>query len=67
MSTETPGWKRMAFKNNKVWVETDPAGDLLVQEGKVRIKYQLDQPHEYRVHEKSLRPLDRPGAAPAIA
>jgi len=57
----------MAFKNNKVWVETDPAGDLLVQEGKVRIKYQLDQPHEYRVHEKSLRPLDRPGAAPATS
>ncbi|ABW67789.1 ribonuclease HI [Desulfosudis oleivorans] len=67
MSTDTPGWKRMAFKNNKVWVETGPAGDLLVQDGKVRIKYQLDQPHEYRVHKESLRPLDRPGAAPATS
>jgi len=57
----------MAFKNNKVWVETDPAGDLLVQDGKVRIKYQLDQSHEYRVHRESLRPLDRHDTAPGTS
>ncbi|MFZ5564712.1 MAG: ribonuclease HI [Thermodesulfobacteriota bacterium] len=57
MTTDAPGWKRMVFKNNKVWVETDPTGEPLVQDGRVRIKYQLEQTHEYRVHKESLSPL----------
>lgn len=63
VSTDTPGWKRMAFKNNKVWVETDPHGELLVQDGKVRIKYQLEQSHEYRVHKESVKPVSALEAA----
>ena len=58
MGTDQPEWKRMRFKKNKVWVAIDAAGDPAEQNGKVLIKYQLDQPHEYWVRESSLKPLD---------
>lgn len=51
----------MGFRNNKVWIATDPDGVPAVRDGKVLVKYQLDQPHEYWVHEKSVRPLEPPG------
>ena len=36
-----------------------------IESGKVLIKYQLDQPHEYRVHPESVRPLpDKGGCKP---
>lgn len=54
-------WKRMMFKANKVWVCTDAAGTPMAENGKVPVKYQLDQEHEYRVNEKSIRPI---GPAP---
>lgn len=63
-----PGWKRMRFKRNKVWVAADHLERPLIEQGKVLIKYQLDQPHEYRVHADSVKPLaedtdhDRPAA-----
>jgi ribonuclease HI len=64
-------WKRMRFKKNKVWVALDQAGNPDVQEGKVLIKYQLNQAHEYRVHQSSLQPLAGPeqieSAEPAAA
>lgn len=56
---EVPGWKRMRFKGNKVWMEVDDSGRPAVADKKVRIKYQLDQPHEYRVSPKSLIGLDQ--------
>jgi ribonuclease HI len=66
MAPETQGnWKRMCFKNNKVWVAVDAAGDLLVDKGRVLIKYQLDQPHEYRVGRQSVVDLDAPTASAA--
>ena len=55
-------WKRVMFKTNKVWVNTDEKGTPVLESGKVLIKYQLNQDHEYRVHENSIRPL---GAAPS--
>lgn len=48
----------MAFKGNKVWAETGPDGNFLLKNGKVRIKYNLKQTHEYMVHPDSLKPAD---------
>ena len=55
------GWKRMCFKHNKVWVATGQDENPQAEKGKVRIKYQLDQPHEYWVHPESIRPLPEKG------
>jgi ribonuclease HI len=51
-------WKRMQFRENKVWAACGEDGELLVENGKVLIKYQLDQDYEYRVHEKSVKPIN---------
>lgn len=53
-----PHWKRMRFKNNKVWVAADAEQNPLMENGKALIKYQLEQPHEYWVFPASLKPLD---------
>jgi len=66
-ATDTAGtaWVRMRFKKNKVWVEADAEGHPLQTDGRVRIKYQLEQPHEYRVKRQDLRALEEtPGKAP---
>jgi ribonuclease HI len=55
-----PNWVRMRFKNSKVWVEADAAGLPLARDGRIRIKYQLDQTQDYRVRLENLRPLDAP-------
>jgi ribonuclease HI len=51
-------WKRMRFKGNKVWMAVDGEERPLLENGKALIKYQLDQPHEYRVHPAGIRSLD---------
>jgi len=56
-------WQRRSFKKNKVWAACDPEGNPLVENGKVLIKYNLDQDYEYRVAPKSLRPEEE--AVPA--
>ena len=58
-----PGWKRMRFKNNKVWASVDPEGNLNVDNNKVVIKYQVDQDYEYKVLAANLKPLDSPVAS----
>jgi ribonuclease HI len=60
MNEKTADWVRMRFKKNKVWVALDPSGQLHIENGKLLIKYQLDQPHEYKVHQNHVRPLDSP-------
>lgn len=55
---QKPKWLRMQFKKNKVWVSIGKDGRPKVQDGKVLIKYQLDQDHEYRVNPSNLRPLE---------
>jgi ribonuclease HI len=50
-------WKRMLFKDNKVWLAVDPQGVVVIRNGKVLIKYQLKQDHEYWVNENSIKPL----------
>ena len=58
METDNPEWIRMRFKKNKVWLSVDSAGNPVEQNGKVLIKYQLDQPHEYWVRKSNIKPLD---------
>ena len=48
----------MRFKKNKVWLAVDNAGKPLEENGKVLIKYQLDQPHEYWVRTNNIRPIE---------
>lgn len=52
------GWKRMWFKQNKVWVATDESKKPIVKSGKVLIKYQIKQDYQYWVHQQNVRPLD---------
>lgn len=49
-------WKRMSFKGNKVWAAVSDTEELRVDQGKVRIKYSLNQEYEYRVSPDSLGP-----------
>jgi len=51
-------WKRMVFKKNKVWQATDQDQNPVVKNGKVLIKYQLDQDYEYWVAAKNVKPID---------
>ncbi len=58
MENNKLNWKRMRFKQNKVWLATDQEGKPVIKNGKVLIKYQLNQDYEYWVHRKSVRSLD---------
>ena len=48
----------MRFKKNKVWLATDRDQRPVVKNGKVLIKYQLDQDYEYWVNPKNIQPVD---------
>lgn len=48
----------MVFKKNKVWVATDQNQQPITKNGKVLIRYQLDQDYEYRVLLKNITPID---------
>lgn len=56
--TQDIQWQRVRFKANKVWLAMTPDGQSIVQNGKVLIKYQLDQEHEYWVYPQSIQALD---------
>jgi ribonuclease HI len=56
--TETKNWKRMRFKKNKVWQAISSEGQPVVKNGKMLIKYQLEQDYEYWVRPESILPLD---------
>jgi ribonuclease HI len=56
-------WRRMRFKNNKVWQAMDPIGRPFEKNGKVLIKYQLKQDYEYWVNPANLEPIDASGEA----
>jgi ribonuclease HI len=55
----------MRFRQNKVWAEADAEGRPAAHDGRVRIKYQLDQPHEYGVRAESLKTLEETTQAEA--
>ena len=54
MTDTKPGWKRMGFKGNKVWMAVDENRQPVEKNGKVLIKYQTEQDYEYWVYPKSL-------------
>ena len=58
MKDDPISWERRRLKNNKVWLAMDQCGRPIVENGKVLIKYQVDQDYEYWVHEKSVQPLE---------
>ena len=58
MTNDNINWKRMVFKKNKVWVATDQNQKPITKNGKVLIRYQLDQDYEYRVLLKNITPID---------
>jgi len=58
MTTDNINWKRMVFKKNKVWLATDQDHKPITKNGKVLIKYQLDQDYEYWILPKNVKPTD---------
>ena len=58
MEKDGQEWKRMRFKKNKVWLAVDHSGKPVEENGKVLIKYQLDQTHEYWVRKTNIKTLD---------
>jgi len=48
----------MVFKKNKVWLATDQDEKPITKNGKVLIRYQLDQDYEYWVLSKNIKPID---------
>jgi len=58
LEKEKTGWKRMKFRKNKVWLNTDNNGQSIVKNGKVLIKYQLEQDYEYWVNKNNVKPID---------
>ena len=56
--SDQPQWRRMRFKHNKVWKATDHDGRPIQQNGKLLIKYQLEQDYEYWVNPANVGPLD---------
>ncbi|MDY6905881.1 MAG: ribonuclease H [Thermodesulfobacteriota bacterium] len=61
MPDDRHNWERMTFKGNKVWMAVDPHKTPVVRNGKVLVKYQLEQDYEYWVHKANVKPLDQPG------
>ena len=58
MTHDKIDWKRMCFKQNKVWMAIDQKQRPVVKNGKVLIKYQLDQDYEYWILQKNIKPVD---------
>ena len=51
-------WKRMMFKNGKVWAEVDEDGALVVDKGLVRIRYREDDEREYSARADAITAID---------
>jgi len=60
MDEKVPGWQRMRFKKNKVWMAVDAQGQPVITAGKVLIKYQLRQNYEYWVKKENVTSLESP-------
>ncbi len=48
----------MSFKGNKVWVYTGSRKEPVVEDGRILIKYQLEQDQEYRVNKDNISLID---------
>lgn len=60
MNSEGDHWTRMRFKGNKVWIHSDSQGSPIPKDGKLKLKYRLDQDYEYTVYPQRVHPLDGP-------
>jgi ribonuclease HI len=58
MTNDSINWKRMVFKKNKVWLAIGQDQKPITKNGKVLIRYQLDQDYEYWVLSKNIKPID---------
>ena len=58
MKTEDDSWVRMLFKGNKVWIQSDSDNNPIHKDGKLRLKYRLDQDYEYWVYPQHVYPLN---------
>jgi ribonuclease HI len=58
MTNDNISWKRMVFKKNKIWLAIDQNQNPITKNGKVLIRYQLDQDYEYWVLSKNIKPID---------
>jgi len=52
-----PHWKRMRFGKNKVWTAVSADQSPIVENGRILIKYQLNQPHQYWVKASGVHEL----------
>ncbi len=59
-------WIRMRLGNRKVWAEAHPDGRLFSRNGRVRIRYRLEDPRDYRARTEALRAPEG-GREPAAA
>jgi len=59
MENNDISWKRMIFKGNKIWQALYPDNEPVVKNGKVLIKYNVNQEYEYWVYENKLEPIDK--------
>ncbi len=55
MNDNNSEWKRMSFKGNKVWVPVNENNELVIENNKILIKYNLKQNYEYRVKPEDLK------------
>lgn len=57
---EPVDWKRIRFKRNKAWMGMDSDGNPVTKNGKLLIKYRLDQDYTYWVNPENVRALEDP-------
>ncbi len=50
-------WRRMRFKNNKVWIALADGDHPLLKNGKLLLKYRLDQDYQYWVKPENIKEL----------
>jgi len=52
-------WQRMSFKGNKVWVAMNEDKSFFEKDGKLLIKYGLEQDYEYLIKKENIKPLSQ--------
>jgi len=60
MENNNISWRRMTFKGNKIWQAFYPDNGPVIKNGKVLIKYNVNQEYEYWVYENKLEPVNKP-------
>lgn len=50
--------REMSFRNNRVFVEVDERGELVLEDGRARMRYRADDRRIYRPWPSNLKPLE---------